>query len=139
MASVSDSVTPMRLGQAVSTYLTALPAAEREAQAPALRKFVHWLGAERELSGIIPIELERYQEQLGEVGMDPRSLEGVRAFLAEARKRRWTETNLGVHIKLRRKIAPARAANAGVEDRVEMTQAGLEAQQGEMERLERDV
>ncbi len=139
-ASPSDSAPPMRLGQAVSAYLTALPAAEREAQAPALSRFVRWLGTDRELSAIIPIELERYQEQLGEVGIDPtRSLEGVRAFLTEARKRRWTETNLGLHIKVRRKTAPARASGAGVEARVEMTQAGLEALQGELQRLEQEV
>ncbi len=139
-ASPPDSATPMRLGQAASTYLTGLSPAEREAQAPALSRFVRWLGPERELSAIIPIELERYQEQLGEVGIDPtRSLDGVRAFLAEARKRRWTETNLGVHIKVRRKNVVSRSANAGVEQRVEMTQAGLEALQGELQRLEQEV
>src|SRR5579885_1734729 len=130
----------MQLGQAVSTYLGTLPAAEREAQAPMLLRFSRWLGPDRDLNAIIPIELERYQEQLGEVGIDPtRSLEGVRAFLTEARKRRWTETNLGLHIKVRRKTAPARASGAGVEARVEMTQAGLEALQGELQRLEQEV
>jgi len=128
----------MRLGQAVSIYLTALSGSERESQSSALTRFVRWLGPERDLSEIIPIELERFQEQLGEIGIDPtRSLEGVRAFLAEAKKRRWTETNLGVHIKLRRKTAPARGG--GVETRVEMTEAGREALQRELTRLEQDI
>ncbi len=136
----SETTSSLQLGPAASAYLTGLPAAEREAQGPMLSRFVRWLGPERDLNAIMPIELERYQEQLGEVGIDPtRSLEGLRNFLAEARKRRWTDTNLGVHIKVRRKTAPARAANAGVEQRVEMTQAGLEALQGELTRLERDV
>src|SRR3954447_23105329 len=129
---------PMRLGQAVSIYLTALSGSERETQSSALTRFVRWLGPERDLSEIIPIELERFQEQLGEIGIDPtRSLEGVRAFLAEAKKRRWTETNLGVHIKLRRKSAPARGG--GVETRLEMTEAGREALQRELQRLEQDI
>jgi transcription elongation factor GreA len=134
-----ESGAPMRLGQAVSIYLTALSASERESQSSALTRFVRWLGPERDLSEIIPIELERFQEQLGEIGIDPtRSLEGVRAFLAEAKKRRWTETNLGVHIKLRRKTAPARGGG-GVETRVEMTEAGREALQRELMRLEQEI
>jgi len=136
-----DTAVPMRLGQAVSAYLTTLPPAQQEVQASALSRFVRWLGPDRELSAIIPIELERYQEQLGEVGIDPtRSLEGVRAFLAEARKRRWTETNLGVHIKVRRKASAARPAGPGSgETRLEMTEAGREALQRELNRLEQDI
>jgi transcription elongation factor GreA len=132
-----DIMAPTRLGQAVSVYLTALPPAERDTQGSALNRFVRWLGPERELAAIIPIELERYQEQLGEIGVDPtRSLEGVRAFLTEARRRRWTDTNLGVHIKVRKRSTAARGGGTGVETRVEMTQAGLEALQRELERLE---
>src|SRR5919202_1119775 len=106
-----------------------------------LSRFVRWLGPERDLNAIMPIELERYQEQLGEVGIDPtRSLEGVRAFLADARKRRWTDTNLGVHIKIRRKSTGAQGgARGGAETRVEMTEAGREALQHELERLEQEV
>ena len=134
----------IQLGQAVSTYLGTLPAAEREAQAPMLLRFSRWLGADRDLNAIMPIELERYQEQLGEVGIDPtRSLEGLRNFLADAKKRGWTDTNLGLHIKIRRKPAANRTAAAatatGPEARVEMTREGLEALQQELQRLEQEV
>src|SRR5919205_296806 len=101
----------MQLGQAVSTYLSSLPAAEREAQAPMLLRFSRWLGPDRNLNAIMPIELERYQEQLGEVGIDPtRSLDGLKTFLADAKKRGWTHTNLGLHIKVRRKPSTSRAS-----------------------------
>src|SRR5919199_1800022 len=100
-----------QLGAAVSSYLGTLPPAEREAQAPMLLRFSRWLGPERDLNAIMPIELERYQEQLGEVGIDPtRSLEGLKNFLADAKKRGWTDTNLGVHIKIRRKPTVSRAS-----------------------------
>jgi transcription elongation factor GreA len=136
----SEPKAAMRLGPAVSAYLMALPAGERDAQGSALSRFVRWLGAERELGAIMPIELERYQEQLGEVGIDPtKSLEAVRAFLTEARKRRWTDTNLGLHIRVRRRAATARGGPAGSEARVEMTRAGLESLQREVERLEQEV
>jgi transcription elongation factor GreA len=133
----------MQLGQAVSTYLGTLPPAERETQAPMLLRFSRWLGPDRDLNAIMPIELERYQEQLGEVGIDPtRSLEGLKNFLADAKKRGWTNTNLGLHIKIRRKPSTSRAAAAaaaGTEARVEMTQEGLEALQQELYRLEHEV
>jgi transcription elongation factor GreA len=133
----------VQLGQAVSTYLGSLPSAEREAQAPTLLRFSRWLGPDRDLNAIMPIELERYQEQLGEVGIDPtRSLEGLRSFLADAKKRGWTATNLGLHIKVRRKPAVSRTpanATTATETRVEMTQEGLEALQQELQRLEQEV
>jgi transcription elongation factor GreA len=138
------AVEPMRLGAAASTYLTALSAAEREAQGVALSRFVRWLGPDKELSAILPIDLERYQEQLGEVGVDPyRSLEAVRAFFADVRKRHWTQTNLGVHIKLRRRpTAKASAPGATAQPaqpRVEISPAGLEALQRELQQLESEV
>jgi transcription elongation factor GreA len=136
----TDPAKAMRVGEAVSAYLTALPAPERSAQGPMLSRFVRWLGPERELNAIMPIELERYQEQLGEIGIDPtKSLDGLRNFLSDARKRGWTTQNLAVHVRVRRKAAAARGGAAQPETRVEMTQAGLEALQREAERLEKEV
>ena len=86
----------MQLGQAVSVYLGTLPPAEREVQAPMLLRFSRWLSPDRDLHAIMPIELERYQEQLGEVGIDPtRSLEGLKSFLADAKKKGWTDDQPG--------------------------------------------
>lgn len=139
-----SGTTSVQLGQAVSSYLGSLPAAERETQAPMLLRFSRWLGPDRDLNAIMPIELERYQEQLGEVGIDPtRSLDGLKAFLADAKKRGWTATNLGLHIKVRRKPATSRASSsanaAGTEARVEMTQEGLDALRQELDRLDHEV
>jgi hypothetical protein len=39
-----DATSAMRLGPAISTYLTALPQTERDAQGPMLSRFVQWLG-----------------------------------------------------------------------------------------------
>lgn len=134
-----DAASATSLGQAVSTYLTALPAAERPVQGPVLSRFVNWIGPDRDLNAILPIELERYQEQLGEIGIDPtRSLEALRNFLADARKRGWTATNMGVHVKIRRKASPRGGASQAKSDesRVEMTQEGLEALRLELAGLE---
>jgi transcription elongation factor GreA len=138
----SGTASLLRLGEAVSTYLSGLSPSERETQAPALMRFVRWLGADREVSSIRPVDLELYQEQLGDGGFDPtKSLESVRAFLAEARKRGWTDTNLAVHIKLRRRPTTRGARRQASEPppQIEMTAAGREALQRELERLENEV
>ncbi|HZU05356.1 MAG TPA: transcription elongation factor GreA [Chloroflexota bacterium] len=135
-----EGARPLRLRDAVDAYLAALPAAEREAQRPALYHFVRWAGDDRELQSLTPVDLERYQEQLGQVSPDAtRRLESLRAFLGEARRHRWLKVNLAVHIKTRRKAAAARNATASPTTRVELTRAGLEALQRELERLEQEV
>jgi len=141
-SATSGTTSMLRLGEAVSTYLSGLAPRERETQAPALMRFVRWLGADREVGSIRPVDLELYQEQLGDGGFDPtKSLESVRAFLAEARKRGWTATNLAVHIKVRRRPTArgARQQASEAPPRIEMTAAGREALQRELERLENEV
>src|SRR5918998_6048690 len=95
-----EAVDTMRVGPAVSAYLTSLPPAESAAQGAALSRFVEWCGDDRDLNSLLPSELERYQSQLADVGTPTKSLESLRAFFTEARKRRWTATNMGVHIKV---------------------------------------
>jgi transcription elongation factor GreA len=141
-SATSGTASLLRLGEAVGTYLSGLSPRERETQAPALMRFVRWLGADREVSSIRPVDVELYQEQLGDGGFDPtKSLESVRAFLAEARKRGWTDTNLAVHIKVRRRPAARGARQQASEAplQIEMTAAGREALQRELERLENEV
>jgi transcription elongation factor GreA len=137
-ASRAEPATPVQLGRAVSAYLMDLPGDEGRAQAPALSHFRDWLGPERELSSISPAELERYQDQRNEIGAGA-GLEAVRAFLVDARKRRWTDTNLAVHLRIRRKSGAARGGAVTPEVRVEMTEAGRDALQRELERLEQEV
>jgi len=139
---VTPTATPTRLGEAVNAYLTGLQAGQRETHSSALQRFVRHFGGDRELSALRPVDLELYQEQLGDTSIDSsKLLEGVRAFLAEAKKRRWTEQNLSTHIKIRRRAtrASAAAAQPESETRIQMTEAGREALTRELQHLEVDV
>src|SRR3712207_6798507 len=101
---VTPTATPPRLGEAVNAYFTSLQAGQRETHFSARQRFVRHLGGDRELSALRTVDRELYQEQLGDTSIDSsKLLEGVRAFLAEAKKRRWTEQNLSTHIKIRRR------------------------------------
>jgi transcription elongation factor GreA len=89
----------------VAGFLSGLSQEERNGYAQDLNAFVRWFGPHRTVGSITPPDLERYQEQLmAEARTDAQKrLEALRAFLTEARKQRWTDRNLAVEIKLKRK------------------------------------
>ncbi|MHB0870572.1 MAG: transcription elongation factor GreA [Chloroflexota bacterium] len=104
-SSPSQSQSNPVLGQAVASYLSGLTPELRNGYAQGLNAFVRWFGAQKDIGSITPPNLDRYQEQLtAEARPDAEQwLEALRAFLAEAKKQRWTATNLATEIKLRRK------------------------------------
>ncbi len=95
----------LALSQAVASYLSCLSQEERSGYAQELNAFVRWFGPQRTVGSITPPDLERYQVQLmAEARTDAtQRLEAVRAFLTEARKQRWIDSNLATEIKLKKK------------------------------------
>ena len=104
----------LTIGQAVSGYLSGLAQEERTTAAPVLNNFARWFSVQRNIRSMTPPELERYQEQLAaEARTDlPQRLEALRAFLTEAKRQKWTDTNLAVEIKLKKSKTSTRTARA---------------------------
>jgi transcription elongation factor GreA len=136
------------VGQAITAYLSSIPQAERTGRAQDLNSFVRWFGAQRPVASITPLDLERYQEQMeGESRTDSTGrLQSLRDFLTKAKRQGWTERNLAVDVKLRRKGASqARAKRNGEprqgaeHDQIRMTRAGFEKLTSELEYLETEV
>ena len=114
--STSMSESNLTINQAVGSYLAGLTQDERSSFAADLNAFARWFGPHRSLRSMAPPDLERYQEQLmaeSRTGVSQR-LEALRAFLVEARRQRWIDTNLAVTIKLKRKKGqePPKAPNS---------------------------
>lgn len=132
-------VQDLKLGQAANQYLQSLSEPERAVAAPEIHRFVRWFGPGRLLSSFTPPDLERYQEYLSQSGLDTASrLEPVKNFLAEAKKRRWTEKNLGAHLRIRRaRSASNSASNEKAAPTLAVTRAGFERMQLELDQLER--
>jgi transcription elongation factor GreA len=129
----------MRLGQAAARYLGNLPAGQRELAASEINRFVRRMGSQRDVGKITKLEVERYQQHLADtVGDAATRVEALKAFLSDLKSKKFTETNLGAGLRVRRKGGggQARKEEAAV---VELTREGLDQLKSELERLENEV
>ena len=143
MASVGGTaiqdVDTNRLGQAAARYLGRLSPGERELAASEINRFVRHVGAERPVTQITKLQVERYQQYLADtVGEAATRVEALKAFLSDLKAKKLTETNLGAGLRVRRKGggANARREEAAV---VELTREGLDQLQAELTHLETEV
>jgi len=91
---------------------------KRTASQQEIYKFNRWFGKERLFADIKPSEIDDYAEQVsGTNAGQAEKLALVRAFLSYARKKGWTEINLGTHLKTKK--GKTRSTPAGRKDGVE--------------------
>jgi transcription elongation factor GreA len=90
----------LNLSEAASSFLASLPAGEGEKSQQAVYGFVRWYGGKRTLAELTAHEVENYAARLpsSQVG----NIEQVKAFLAYAKKRGWSQTNLAAHLKTKK-------------------------------------
>lgn len=109
MSSLSQNLS---LDEAASHFLATLPPEERGSSQQEIRKFVRWFGWERPLAGLTTAEVANYAERLSTSDTDYiRKLKLVRAFLVYAKKEGWSQTNLVVHLKVRKEKAGLRSSS----------------------------
>ena len=88
--------------EAVRKFIADRPDFEAAEQAE-LRRFERWLGKTKRFGDLKPLDIEHYSEKFSP--SDPEckhKLEVARKFLAYARDKGWTTTNLGLHLKARK-------------------------------------
>jgi len=91
------------LSEAASSFLASLPAEEGEKSQQAVYGFVRWYGGKRSLAELTAHEVENYAERLSSAQSNYlTNVEQVRAFLAYAKKRGWSQTNLAAHLKTKK-------------------------------------
>ena len=143
-ADVAESDEGLTLEAAATAYLDAEAKAIDQRGRVEIHRFVSWYGGGRVLSSVTGHELTQYQEALGTgVGVVDRILP-VKAFFAYAKKKTWTATNLGVHLRVR-KVSRARRDGAGSaiatsaaparDEAAGMTPEGLIAAKEDLEQL----
>ena len=128
----SSSQNP-NLGEAAGSFLTDLPAEEGEKSQQAVYGFVRWYGGKRSLSLLTAHEVENYAARLSSSQANYlTNVEQVRAFLAYARKRGWSKTNLAAHLKTRKSKSnlpsPARRRQSSATPLTQQGYAKLEAE-----------
>jgi transcription elongation factor GreA len=125
------------LGEAASMYLAALPVEKRVVSQQEIYKFNRWFGRERLFDSIKPSEIDNYAEQASrsDAGHADK-LALVRAFLSYARKKGWSQINLGTHLKAKKgKTRSTPVGRKEIVEPVAVTKEGYEKIQAELESL----
>jgi transcription elongation factor GreA len=100
------------LSEAASRFLASLPAEKGEKSQQAVHGFVRWYGGKRSLAELTAHEVENYAARLPSSQANYlTNVEQVRAFLAYAKKRGWSKTNLATHLKTKK--AKAKLSSPG--------------------------
>ncbi|MCH7511238.1 MAG: GreA/GreB family elongation factor [Chloroflexi bacterium] len=126
------------LTEAADRYLKTLADDERLASRSEVHRFVRWCGADRTCDRLRGQEVANYAETLSGGVTDPtRRAEVARAFLAFAKKAGYTSTNLGTHLRLRKKAGSRVAVRKKKEEakQVRLTEEDRVARAAELESL----
>jgi len=127
----------LSLGEAASRFLVNLSPEERKASQQEIYKFVRWYGWERHLAGLTAPEVANYADRLSLSDIDyAKKLEQIRAFLTYAKKEGWSQSNLAIHLKVRKaKTKSPPLTGQGVRQTMSLTQQGYAELQAELAEL----
>jgi transcription elongation factor GreA len=127
----------LSLNDAANEYLAGLPAENKSASQPEIFKFIRWFGREKRFTDLTPAEVGNYAERLSISDTDyTRKLELVKGFLAYGKKKSWSKTNLGVHLKARKgKAGPRTPVAARQVEAIQMTREGYTKVEAEIASL----
>ena len=124
------------LAEAAESYLKTLADDERLASRTEVQRFVRWSGADRTCDKLRGQEVANYAETLSGGVTDPtRRAEIARAFLAFANKAGYTSTNLGTHLRVRKKRGSRVAVHKEEVKEVRLTEEERAARSAELESL----
>ncbi len=125
------------LGEAASIFLASLKAENRGASQQEIYKFIRWFGRDKVIDSLNPSEIDNYAEHASRSDANhAEKLALVRTFLSYARKKGWTKTNLGTHLKAKKgKTRAAPAVRKETYEPISVTKEGYEKLQTELESL----
>ena len=128
----------LSLGEAAGHFLASLPPEEKGASQQEIYKFVRWFGGERPFAGLTAAEVANYAERLSTSDIDyMRKLELIRGFLAYAKKKGWSKTNLAIHLKARKGKTRLRPSSRQSSlETVSLTQQGYAELEAELAALQ---
>ncbi len=134
---MADQQRPTTLEEAAALYLEAVAQSVDQQARVEITRFTSWYGSDRRLDALTGHQVTQYQEALGTTTDVMGRLPPVKEFLAYAKKKNWTTTNLGAHLRVKRTKRAGASAAAVPEQAevVEMTPEGLAAAKAELERL----
>ncbi|MFN0074698.1 MAG: GreA/GreB family elongation factor [Chloroflexota bacterium] len=132
----------VKLSEAMSEYVTGVAVEHRPAVARELQRFGRWFGSDRLVRTVTRLDLERYQAQQEDNGSgNSTRLEPLKDFFTFARKRKLLDEAVATALRIKRRMNLNGAAGKIDSDRpevqqVQLTPAGLEQLQSQLERLD---
>jgi len=95
------------LSEAAADFIASLPPGEREECRQELNKFVRWCGNERPIGDLSAPEVAKYAESLdGSSYNVTKKISPVKAFLSYSKRKNLTESNLSVHLRVKKAAPP---------------------------------
>lgn len=129
----------MAIGEAVTRFLSGLPADEVPIAQQVLYQLARWFGQGSSLDGLDGAGVEKFCRTIPETDASAaKKLEILKRFLEDARKKSWTKTNLGAQVKLRKCKAGGAAGGSCTQpapESIVMTREGLEKMKQELATL----
>jgi transcription elongation factor GreA len=124
------------VAKAMAQYLATLDADEKRKQQQDLNRFARWCGASRYIDQIKVVELDNYGEHVSDQNDPLEKIRPVKAFFSYVKKAKITETNLGVHIRVK-KTSRRRTVKKSTKKvaTIRLTQQGLGELKEELEKL----
>lgn len=119
------------VGEAISKYL-AQGKNSMEIQ-QGLQKFLRWCGRERLMGSLTPPLVETYCEASG--ADSAKKLAPLKGFFDFARKSDWIDHNLAIHVKAKKRAAPAKQKSTAPVPVVRVTAGGLAEARAELAML----
>ncbi len=128
----------LTLAEAASRFAETIKDAARQPTLAEISRFVHWYGPDHSLERLRGHDVSLYAEALGPANPETaRRADYIRSFLAYLKKEGLLESNLGVHLRLRKSTSKATTGRAlpPHSGAVELTKDGVEALKAELESL----
>lgn len=126
----------LTLSEAVRRFAESAKDPSRQSAFAELNRFVRWYGPDRLVEQMRGHEVSQYADVLGPANVEStRRADYIRGFLVFMKKSGLLETNLAPHLRLRKGGAKGTVAAGPQPSTVELTSAGVEALQTELESL----
>jgi transcription elongation factor GreA len=133
---VNSTKHSLTLGEAANLFLAGLSPEERAPSQQEVHKFVRWFGWKRPIAGLTAAEVTKYADSLPSSDTDyTKKVEQIRAFLAYARKKGWSETNLAAHLKAKKAKTRFQRAKTDLAEPIALTRQRHAEMKAELDAL----
>jgi len=134
---VNSGSQSLSLGEAATRFLAGLVPGEKGKSQQEVYRFVRWYGGERALAKLIAPEVASYAEHLSLSDTDyKKKLELIKVFLLYAKKEGWIESNLAIHLKVKKRKARLQSSfKRNSPETTSLTQQGYAALEAELAAL----